>query len=101
MAHEMGLGVLLIGQGGNATTSWSGLRIPALKHFWRGRWREGRHAVASAYRTRGLWGTARGQFAAPLVETVHSLRAPRSSAAPWANLSAIHPRLAARLDLAE
>lgn len=95
-----GKGVLLTGQGGNATISWTGLQVPALQHFWNGRWSDGQRAFDTAYRQYGLYRALRGQIAKPLVHPARGWIQTRRAPA-WQDYSAIHPAFAARLSLAE
>lgn len=99
-AQREGMGVLLTGQGGNATISWTGLQVPALRYFWSGRWRDGRRAFDAAYRQAGLYRALRGQLGAPLARPLRDWARTRRTPA-WREYSAIHPAFAARLNLAE
>ena len=80
-AQRQGLRVLLTGQGGNGTISWSG--APAL------------HSKLNQLRVDGWKETLKATLPAPLIRTYQLSRQEKIS---WGN-SAIHPAFAQRIDL--
>jgi asparagine synthase (glutamine-hydrolysing) len=97
-AQREGHNVLLTGQLGNATISWTGLNVPALRHFVGGRRERGIYALQTAYAETGLWRMLRTQFASTLIQPVRAWAQARREPA-WHSYSAIHPAFAARLNL--
>lgn len=98
-AHELGVRVLLTGQGGNFTVSWPGTGIvwPALRA---GHWRD---AIGLLNREPGgLWPGLKRQIRPGLRAGKNRLGAwRRSQTTPWSSYSALHPDLAASLRLHE
>ncbi len=98
-AQRQGLGVLLTGQVGNGSVSWSG---GSPENYWplllTGRWRALWYKSknnASPYRT------IRSHFLRPLVQPFRdqATRLRRVSRYPWAGYAAIHPAFARSLHL--
>jgi asparagine synthase (glutamine-hydrolysing) len=98
-ARRQGLGVLLTGQVGNGSVSWSG---GGPENYWplllAGRWGELRHkAKNDPSLTRAL----RSHFLRPLAQPIRNqfARLRQVGRPPWADYAAIHPDFARALDL--
>lgn len=97
-AERCGIGVLLTGQNGNATVSWSGTGS-----FFDTLAREGWQAAARdlLLTEADFWQTLKRQFLKPLLlPAIRLFRYYKNGMRlPWHGYSAIHPRLAERLQL--
>lgn len=101
-AQQGGLGVLLNGQRGNATISWSGGSFPVMTKFRSGNLGAGLHALREWKSARQVsWARAvKSQVLRPLLPPIRQFRSylPMQKK-PWADYSAIHPAFARRLNL--
>jgi asparagine synthase (glutamine-hydrolysing) len=102
-AQERGLGVVLTGQMGNGGISWSGGQNRIFYLFARGRLDAGRRAMAEwrARNGRSWLGTAKSQLLGPVLGPCwrQRQRLLRPGATSWANLAAIGPAFARRMNL--
>ena len=102
-AQRRGLGVLLNGQLGNASVSWSGGSSQILFQFLQGNWGSGRQSLVAWKQRHGCsWLSVLKTHLlrpvlGPLWRRRHRLAQPFSS--PWADYAAIHPAFARRLHL--
>jgi asparagine synthase (glutamine-hydrolysing) len=101
-AQTRGIGVLLTGQGGNATVSWSGWGYLA-NLARRGRWSALRRELLAlkARRQRPLWRLLAGQVVKPLLAPYWSYRYRlfKFLQEPWTGYSPINADFARRLSL--
>jgi asparagine synthase (glutamine-hydrolysing) len=88
--QQQGLGILLTGQGGNATISWAGAPVDLRGLLLAGQWRT-------------AWRIARQRLIGPIVAQTRKIFAPPSHLGreAWAAYSAINPEWARSLDLAQ
>jgi len=101
-AHQQGVGVLLNGQRGNATISWSGGNFPVMTKVRTGNLGASWHAMRewkSAHQV--SWARAiKSQVLRPLLMSLRNIRSYLpTQREPWADYSAIHPSFARRLNL--
>jgi asparagine synthase (glutamine-hydrolysing) len=98
MAKEQGIRVMLTGQGGNATVSWSGIGnlCPTLLQ---GDW--GTLLAAFRHSNVGAWLTLKRQILKPMLEpSLDALqRLKMLGKDPWDDRSAINPKFATQIDL--
>lgn len=97
-ARADGVQVMLTGQGGNATVSWAGVG-----NLWPALWAVDAAALLAAFRESevGILRTLKHQILKPLLGPARNgLRHWRNSGhAQWARYSALHPALAAEVEL--
>jgi asparagine synthase (glutamine-hydrolysing) len=102
-AKRRGLGVLLNGQLGNGSISWSGGRDRIFYLFARGKWDEGLKSLAAwkSHHGHSWFKTIKHHILRPLLNPVWSRRHQLSHpfAPPWKEYSAIHLEFARRLGL--